>query len=97
MADEPRVFERVAIVGIGLIGSSMALAARRGGCVGSIVAYDASPGVRARVRALGLADLVAEDPPRRCAAPTTSCSASRSASSAASRPRWRLISSRVPW
>ena len=58
--DEPIIFERVAIVGIGLIGASMALAARRGGRVGTIVAYDASPTVRARVRELGIADIVAE-------------------------------------
>ena len=57
---ESRLFARVAIVGIGLIGSAMARAARRGGRVGTIVAYDASPAVRQRVRELGLADHVAE-------------------------------------
>ena len=46
VADAPEIFERVTIIGIGLIGASMALAARRGGRVGSIVAYDASPDVR---------------------------------------------------
>ena len=60
VADEPRIFERVTIIGIGLIGASMALAARRGGGVGTIVAYDASPAVRARGRELGFADVVAE-------------------------------------
>ena len=54
------VFERVAIIGVGLIGSAMALAARRGKRVGAVAAYDAAPEVRARVRELGLADRVAE-------------------------------------
>ncbi len=62
VADEPEIFERITIVGMGLIGASIALAARRGGRVGTIVAYDASPVVRARVRELGLADHVAEEP-----------------------------------
>ena len=53
------VFARVAIIGLGLIGASMALAARRGGRVGDVVAYDASASVRARVAELGLADRVA--------------------------------------
>ena len=54
------VFERVAIIGVGLIGSAMALAARRGRRIGGVTAYDAAPGVRARVRELGLAGRVAE-------------------------------------
>lgn len=54
------VFERVAIIGVGLIGSAMALAARRGKRVGTVSAYDAAPGVRARVRELGLVERVAE-------------------------------------
>ena len=61
MADGPGfVFDRLCIVGLGLIGASAALAARRGGRVGTVVAYDASAAVRARVAALGLADRVAE-------------------------------------
>ena len=63
MADAPgsgRVFERLCVVGLGLIGASVALAARRGGGVGTIVAYDASAAVRARVAELGLADIVAD-------------------------------------
>jgi cyclohexadieny/prephenate dehydrogenase len=46
----------MAVVGFGLIGSSVARAARATGAVGEIVAYDASPEVRARVLELGLAD-----------------------------------------
>jgi len=53
-------FERLAIFGIGLLGSSLALAARRGGLARQIVAYDADPEVRARAKVLGLADTVTE-------------------------------------
>ena len=60
MADDPQVFERIAIVGIGLIGSAMAWACRRGRLAGTIVAYDAAPSVRARVRELGMADVVTD-------------------------------------
>ncbi len=59
-ADGGRLFERVAIVGNGLIGASIALAARRSGRVGTVVAFDRSAAVRDRVRALGLADAVAD-------------------------------------
>jgi cyclohexadieny/prephenate dehydrogenase len=52
------VFGRVAIVGLGLIGSSLARVARRKNQAGTIVAIDASPAVCSRVRELGLADHV---------------------------------------
>jgi len=55
-------FGRLAIFGIGLLGSSLALAARRGGLVDQIAAYDADPEVRIRARELGLADIVTETP-----------------------------------
>ncbi len=54
------LFERLAIVGLGLIGSSLARRVRQDGCAGELVAYDASPAVRARVAELGIADRVAE-------------------------------------
>ena len=54
------LFDRVAIVGIGLIGSSIAWAAKRGGLAGAIVASDADPAVRARAAELGLADEIAD-------------------------------------
>jgi cyclohexadieny/prephenate dehydrogenase len=54
MADP--VFARVALVGAGLIGSSIARAARAFGAAGEISIYDAAPEVMARVRALDLAD-----------------------------------------
>ncbi|WP_372421708.1 prephenate/arogenate dehydrogenase family protein [Salinarimonas chemoclinalis] len=58
---ETPLFSRLALVGLGLIGSSIAHAARRQNLAGSIVAADADAGVRARAQALGLADAVHAD------------------------------------
>ena len=53
---------RLAVIGCGLIGSSVVRAARAHGAAETIVVYDASPAVRERVRDLGMADVVADDP-----------------------------------
>jgi cyclohexadieny/prephenate dehydrogenase len=53
-------FERLALIGVGLIGSSIAHAARRHGLVRSIVATARSEATRKRVVELGLADEVVE-------------------------------------
>ena len=59
---KPRpLFGRVAIVGLGLIGSSLARALRRDGLASTIVACDASGAVRAKVAELKLADGVEAD------------------------------------
>ncbi|HAY07448.1 MAG TPA: prephenate/arogenate dehydrogenase family protein, partial [Hyphomonas sp.] len=42
------VFPRIAIIGAGLIGSSIARAAREYGAAGEIALYDAAEDVRAR-------------------------------------------------
>lgn len=55
------IVERLALIGAGLIGSSIARAAREFNASRSIVIYDAAPNVRARVRALDIADAVADD------------------------------------
>jgi len=55
------VFEKLAIIGLGLIGSSIARAARAKGLARSIVAIDSDADVRARVEALSLADHVTGD------------------------------------
>jgi len=60
MADAP-IFDKLALIGLGLIGSSIARAARQYGAVREIAALDASPLVLARVRELGLADVVTDD------------------------------------
>lgn len=52
---------RLAIVGLGLIGSSIARGARRYGLAETIVAIDRDAAVRARVRELGLAEQVTGD------------------------------------
>jgi len=53
------IVDRLAIIGFGLIGSSIARGARRRKLAGTIVAADADAAVRQRVRELGLADEVA--------------------------------------
>ncbi len=58
---ETPLFPRLAIVGLGLIGSSVARAARRLNLAGEIVAIDANDDVRRRCAELGIADRVAAD------------------------------------
>lgn len=53
--DKP-LFDRIALIGMGLIGSSIARAARQLGLAGEIVAIDRDEAVLARVRELGLAE-----------------------------------------
>ncbi|RZO31071.1 MAG: prephenate/arogenate dehydrogenase family protein [SAR116 cluster bacterium] len=55
------IYSRVAIIGIGLIGSSVALAARRAGIVDHIVGCDSDPEVAPEVKRLGLADSFTAD------------------------------------
>jgi cyclohexadieny/prephenate dehydrogenase len=56
----PALFNRLALIGVGLIGSSIARAARMQNAVGSIVATARSPETRRRVAELGIADQVVE-------------------------------------
>ncbi len=55
------IFDEIAIVGIGLIGSSIARAARSQGAAARIVAIDSSPQALAEAVELGLADLTTGD------------------------------------
>src|SRR5712672_2598359 len=59
MSGQP-IFNRLALIGVGLIGSSIAHAARKQGAVGSIVATARSAATRRRVAEIGLADQVVE-------------------------------------
>jgi cyclohexadieny/prephenate dehydrogenase len=59
MSAQP-LFNRLALIGVGLIGSSIARAARAQGAVRSIVATARSAATRQRVAELGLADRVVE-------------------------------------
>src|SRR5437588_9936575 len=54
------IFNRLALIGAGLIGSSIARAARAQGAVRSIVATARSAATQRRVAELGLADRVVE-------------------------------------
>ena len=56
------VYAKIAVLGCGLIGSSIVRAARVHGVAGQITVFDLSPEVRARVAELGIADIVASDP-----------------------------------
>jgi cyclohexadieny/prephenate dehydrogenase len=57
---EQPLFDRLVIVGLGLIGSSLARAARHLRLARTVVGADASPQVRSRVAELGLVDEVAD-------------------------------------
>jgi cyclohexadieny/prephenate dehydrogenase len=56
-----RLFARMAVIGCGLIGSSVIRAARAKDIVGEVAVADVSPAVLDRVRALGFADTVTAD------------------------------------
>ncbi len=60
MSKPATLFNRLALIGFGLIGSSIARAARAQGAARSIVATARSPETRRRVAELGLADQVLE-------------------------------------
>lgn len=55
------IYDRIAIIGVGLIGASIARAARELGAANQIALYDASADVRQRARELGLGE-VHDDP-----------------------------------
>jgi cyclohexadieny/prephenate dehydrogenase len=57
MNQAPQPFQRLAIIGLGLIGASICLAARKNGAAKSVAGYDASAEVRERAVALGLGDI----------------------------------------
>jgi cyclohexadieny/prephenate dehydrogenase len=60
MRPDGPIFDRLALIGVGLIGSSIARAARQQGVVRTIVATAHSARTRQRVQELGFADEVAE-------------------------------------
>ncbi|HZZ32836.1 MAG TPA: prephenate/arogenate dehydrogenase family protein [Phenylobacterium sp.] len=56
------IYARMAVIGCGLIGSSVIRAARAAGAVGEVAVADASPDARAMIVELGYADQVTADP-----------------------------------
>ena len=61
MSEDAPLFGRVALVGIGLIASSLAQAIRSRGLAREVVATSRTPATRARAAALGIVDAVIED------------------------------------
>ena len=61
-ASNSRMFEKVALLGAGLIGSSLAWAIRDRGLAGQVSAYSRRAETRASIERLGFADSVHEDP-----------------------------------
>jgi cyclohexadieny/prephenate dehydrogenase len=60
-AEQPQpLFDRAALIGIGLIGSSLAHAIRRGGLAGDISGFAKSEATRTKARELGIVDTVHE-------------------------------------
>ena len=57
-------FKKLAIIGLGLIGSSLARAIKKNGLAREIIAIDRDPDVRERVKTLGLADHIFTDAAR---------------------------------
>jgi cyclohexadieny/prephenate dehydrogenase len=53
-------FRHVAVIGLGLLGGSVARAAQALGPAIRVTGYDADPAVRARARAIALADMIAD-------------------------------------
>lgn len=56
------IYERVALIGLGLIAGSMSLAMREAGLAGEIVGYARSSETRATAREIGLVDRVVDTP-----------------------------------
>jgi cyclohexadieny/prephenate dehydrogenase len=56
------IYPKLAVIGCGLIGSSIVRAARAAGVVDRVAVADASPEARTRIAALGFADEVTDDP-----------------------------------
>ena len=55
------IYDKIAIIGVGLIGASIALGARRAGLAGHVVGCDADPAVAPEVDRLGLVDSFTTD------------------------------------
>ncbi len=55
-----KIYDKVALIGLGLIGSSIAWASKRADASGEIVGYSRSAETRARAIELGFCDRVAE-------------------------------------
>ncbi len=55
-------FDRVSIIGTGLMGGSLAMAIRQSGAAAEVVAFDVSPRARSEAASMGVADRIADSP-----------------------------------
>jgi len=62
MSDSQPLFDKIALLGIGLIGSSLARAIRKHGLAGHIAIYTRSPATLAKAEELNLGDSYSSDP-----------------------------------
>jgi len=60
-AETKPIFDKIALIGVGLIGSSMARAARRAGAAGHIAGYAHTPEIVERARKAGFTDTMHSD------------------------------------
>ncbi len=60
------IYPKMAVIGCGLIGASVILAARAAGAVGEVAVADASANARERIQALGFADVITDDAAEAC-------------------------------
>jgi cyclohexadieny/prephenate dehydrogenase len=58
------LFDTIAIIGLGLIGSSVARGVKARGLARKIIGYDLSPQVHARAKELAFCHRIANTPPR---------------------------------
>ncbi|HET8907166.1 MAG TPA: chorismate mutase [Ktedonobacterales bacterium] len=59
-APSAAVFDRVAIIGLGLMGASLGVALRTGGHAHVVAGYDSEPGIAARAQQLGAIDVACD-------------------------------------
>jgi cyclohexadieny/prephenate dehydrogenase len=90
-ATAPAPFAKVSVIGLGLLGGSVARAVRARMPGVHVTGYDASADVRARAAQIDLADTIAQTPREAVAEAGLVISACRSGPWGPPPPRWRPI------
>ena len=87
------IYNKIAIIGMGLIGASIARASRRAGLANVMAGYDADPMAMADVAALQLVDEVADSA---AAAVAAACPAAALADCEVARAGWAGFAAALP-